>query len=127
MFGSLGSLAALVDELSSTNNLYLAPQTKHQLKYSGKIISRVTTFLTQLNKSFTKFDQLCSIDKEYNTEAIAAIGEMMTSLSGLFGELGGVKDSEQIRKQGDFTKRVVVSKANLRILRCLILVHSGQH
>ena len=109
VFESLRSIASLVDELSSTNNLYLTPQTKHQLKYSGKIISRVTTFLTQLNKSFTKFDQLCSINKEYNTEAIAAIGEMMTSLSGLFGELGGVKDSEQIRKQGDFTKRVLVS------------------
>ena len=87
----------------------------------------MTAFLTQLNKSFAKFDQFCTIDKEYNNEAIAAIGEMMTSLAGLFGELGGVKDAEQIRKQGDFTKRVVVSKANLRISRCLILVHSGQY
>ena len=112
VFGSLRSLAALVDELSSSSNLYLIQQTRQQLKSSAGIISRVTTFLTQLHKSFAKFDQLCSSDKEYNIEAFAAIGEMMTSLSGLFGELGGVKDAEQIRKQGDFTKRVVVSKAD---------------
>jgi len=113
VFGSLRSLAALVDELSSSSNLYLIQQTRQQLKSSAGIISRVTTFLTQLHKSFAKFDQLCSSDKEYNIEAFAAIGEMMTSLSGLFGELGGVKDAEQIRKQGDFTKRVVATISKL--------------
>jgi len=113
VFGSLRSLAALVDELSSSSNLFLIQEKRQQLKRSGGIITRVTNFLTELNKSFLKLDQFCTSDKEYNIESIAAIGEMMTSLSGLFGELGGVKDAEQIKKQGDFTKRVVANISKL--------------
>jgi len=108
-FGSLRSLAALVDELSSTTDIYLTPQTRQDLKKSEKIISGVTTFVTQLNKSFSKFEKFCTSDKEYNIEAITAIGEMMTGLADLFGVLGGLSDAEQIRKQGDFTKKVVAN------------------
>merc|ERR1712086_1032675 len=76
-FGSLRSLAALVNELSNSNELYMPPQSREELKTSGKIISGVTSFLVKLNKSFTKFDKFCTSDK-YNIEAITAIGEMMT-------------------------------------------------
>ena len=110
-FGSLRSLAVLFDELSSTNEMYLALQTRQELKNSAKITSAVTTFVTQLNKSFSKLDQFCTSDKEYNIESITAIGEMMTGLADLFGALGGIRDAEQIRKQGDFTNKVVVSTA----------------
>merc|ERR1711892_1114457 len=81
-FGSLRSLAVLVDELASS--------------------TKITTLLTNLNKSFTKFDKFCTSDKEYNIEAITAIGEMMTDLADLFAVLGGITDAEEIRKQGDF-------------------------
>merc|ERR1711892_1347249 len=84
-------------------------QSRDDLKDSAKIISGVTTFLTNLNKSFTKFDKFCTSDKEYNIEAITAIGEMMTDLADLFAVLGGITDAEEIRKQGDFTKTVVAN------------------
>merc|ERR1711892_1308320 len=96
-FGSLHSLAALVDELSSTNEFYMPPQSRKELKTSAKIISGVTSFLVKLNKSFTEFDKFCTSDKEYNVEAITAIGEMMTDLADLFSVLGGITDAEQIR------------------------------
>merc|ERR1711892_27004 len=108
-FGSLRSLAALVNELSNSNELYMPTQSREELKTSAKIISGVTSFLVKLNKSFTKFDKFCTSDKEYNIEAITAIGEMMTDLADLFAVLGGITDAEEIRKQGDFTKKVVAN------------------
>merc|ERR1712008_552868 len=108
-FGSLRSLAALVNELSNSNELYMPSQSREELKTSAKIISGVTSFLVKLNKSFTKFDKFCTSDKEYNIEAITAIGEMMTDLADLFAVLGGITDAEEIRKQGDFTKKVVAN------------------
>merc|ERR1712123_3938 len=107
-FGSLRSLAVLVDELASSTKITTL-KSKKELKDSAKIISGVTTFLTKLNKSFTKFDKFCTSDKEYNIEAITAIGEMMTDLADLFAVLGGITDAEEIRKQGDFTKTVVAN------------------
>merc|ERR1712106_1304673 len=86
-FGSLRSLAAIVDELSSSHEFYMPPQSRKELKTSAKIISGVTSFLVKLNKSFTKFDKFCTSDKEYNVEAITAIGEMMTDLADLFAVL----------------------------------------
>ena len=62
-----------------------------------------------MNRSFPKFDKFCTRDKEYNVEAITAIGEMMTNLADLFAVLGQITDAEEIRKQGDFTKKVVLS------------------
>merc|ERR1712086_1068950 len=101
------------DELYSSNQI-TGLQTREELKTSAKIISGATTFITKLNKSFTKFDRLCSTDKEYNVEAITSIGEMMSGLADLFGALGGISDAEDIRKQEDFTKRVVDNITKLR-------------
>ena len=111
-FGSLRGLAVLVDELSS-NTKITGLQTRQELKNTAKTISGVTSFLTKLNKAFTKFDKFCTSDKEYNVEAITAIGEMMTDLADLFAILGGISDAEEIRKQGDFTNKVVVSRSRL--------------
>jgi len=108
-FGSLRSLAVLADELSSSTEIYMTQHTRSELRASAKIISGVTTFVTKLNKSFTKFDKFCTSDKEYNIEAITAIGDMMTGLADLFSVLGGIRDAEEIRKQGEFTKKVVAN------------------
>jgi hypothetical protein len=119
-FASLRSLAVLADELSSSTEIYMAHHTRTELRTSAKIISGVTTFVTDLNKSFTKFDKFCTSDKEYNIEAITAIGDMMTGLADLFVVLGGISDAEEIRKQGDFTKKVVVSRTALIFFSFLI-------
>jgi len=106
-FDSLRSLATLIDELSSNQTLFLAPNIRKELKTSAIIISGVTTFLTQLNKAFSKFDKFCTADREYNIEAITAIGEMINQLADLFGVLGGPRDASQMRKQANFTKKIV--------------------
>merc|ERR1712106_1138988 len=107
-FGSLRGLSVLVDELSS-NTKITGLQIREELKTTAKTISGVTSFLVKLNKSFSKFDKFCTSDKEYNIESTKAIGDMMTDLSDLFAILGGIRDAEEIRKQGDFTDKVVAN------------------
>jgi hypothetical protein len=127
-FGSLRSVGVLVDELSSKTDLYVSLQKKQNLKNSAMIISEVTNFLTQVKKSFSKFDQFCTRDKKYNNEAITAIGEMMTDLADLYRVLGGLTAADEISKQGDFTKKVVVSNAGiLYFYSLLFFLHAGQH
>ena len=127
-FASLRSIGVIVDELSSKTDLYINLQKKQNLKTSAMIISEVTNFLTQVKKSFSKFDQFCTRDKEYNIEAITAIGEMMTDLADLYRVLGGLTAADEISKQGDFTKKVVVSNAGiLYFYSLLFFLHAGQH
>ena len=47
--------------------------------------------------------------KQYNLEAVSAIGDLMVHLADLAGSLGGVKIGESIRKGKVFTERIVVS------------------
>ena len=108
-FGSLRNLAALANELSDSVTLAIPPYKREELKTSSKVIYGVTSFLAKVNEAFSKFDKYCTSNKEYNIEAIEAIGDMMSSLADLFGVLGGLQDASEIRKQGEFTKKVVVS------------------
>merc|ERR1712130_158359 len=106
-FGSLRSLALLVDELASTNQLALTPAGRGQLKESANTISAVTTFLTQLRANFARFNQICTADKQYNIESINAVGDLMVNLADLFGSLGGVQTGQNIRKGKVFVQKVV--------------------
>merc|ERR1712241_445247 len=106
-FGSLRSLAALVDELSYTNQLSLSLEGRRQLKDSASTISAVTTFLGQLRSTFTRFEQICTPDRQYNILAISAVGDLMVNLADMFGTLGGVKQGEQIRNGKEFVNKVV--------------------
>ena len=115
-FGSLRSLAVLVDELAATNQLALSPAGRSQLKESANTISAVTTFLTQLRANFARFNQICTADKQYNIESINAVGDLMVNLADLFGSLGGVQTGENIRKGKAFVQKIVVSKDSLASL-----------
>merc|ERR1712018_243610 len=106
-FGSLRSLAVLVDELSFTNQLALTLEGRQQLKDSASTISAVTTFLGQLRSTFSRFQQICTPDRQYNIQAISAVGDLMVSLADLFGTLGGVTKGEQIRKGKQYVNKVV--------------------
>merc|ERR1711884_634665 len=106
-FGSLRSLAVLVDSLASSYQLNLSPEGRALLKKSGSTISAVTTFLTQLRETFSRFEEICTPDKQYNFEAISAIGDLMIHLADLAGSLGGVEIGENIRKGKDFTERIL--------------------
>jgi len=106
-FGSLRSLAALVDELSYTNQLSLSLEGRRQLKDSASTISAVTTFLTQLRSTFTRFEQICTADRQYNIMAISAVGDLMVNLADMFGTLGGVKQGEKIRNGKEYVNKLV--------------------
>jgi len=106
-FGSLRSLAAFVDELSYNNQLSLSAEGRRQLKDSASTISAVTTFLTQLRSTFSKFQQICTPDRQYNIQAISAVGDLMVSLADMFGTLGGVQQGEQIRNGKEYVNKVV--------------------
>ena len=109
-FGSLRSLAVLVDNLSDTRQLILSPQGRAQLKESAKTISGVTTFITQLGSTFSRFENTCTADKQYNLDSINAIGDLMVNLADLFGSLGSVQTGEKIRKGKAFVAKITVSQ-----------------
>ena len=115
VFGSLSSLGVLVNELSSRDDIYFSAQKRQSLKNSANIVTKVTNFLTQLKKSFSKFDRICTNNKDYNIEVITAMGDMMTDLADLYRAIGGSTAAEEISKQGDFTKKVVVSRDDILI------------
>jgi len=106
-FGSLRSLAALLDEISYTNQLDLTKAGRQQLKKSARTISAVTTFLTQLRETFSSMKEICTTDKEYNTQAISAVGDLVVNLADMFGALEGVKQGEQVRKGKEYVDKVV--------------------
>ena len=116
VFGSLQSLGVLVDELATKDDIYFSIQKKQSLKSSADIVFKVTNFLTQLKNTFSKFDRICTGNKEYNIEVITAMGDMMTGLADLYRELGGNTAAQEIAKQGAFTKQVVVSAADISII-----------
>ena len=109
VFGSLRSLAGLVDELSSKDDIYFSIQKRQSLKSSAKIVIKVTDFLSKLTNKFSRFDRFCTSDKSYNIEVISELSEMMADLADLYRALDGQDAAFEISKQGDFTKRVVVS------------------
>ena len=62
-FASFSWLVDLLDELASKDDLYFSLHKTQNLKSSVKIVSHVITFLKQLKTSFSKFDRLCTMDK----------------------------------------------------------------
>ena len=115
VFGSLKSLGVLVNELASKDDIFFSIQKKQSLKSSADIVFKVTNFLTKLKKSFSKFEQFCTKNKDYNIEVITAMGDMMTDLADLYRAVGGTTAAEEISKQGDFTKKVVVSTDDILV------------
>ena len=103
------SLALLVDELSSKKDIFFSLQKRQSLKSSAIIVHKVTDFLDHVKKSFSQFDNLCTKDKDHNIELINALGVLMNDLADLYTSVGRETEANEIRKQGDFTQKVVVS------------------
>ena len=100
----------LLDELYYNPPLPLSPAGRGQLRESANTISAVTTFLGQLGDNFAKFQEVCTPDRQYNIEAISAVGDLMVNLADMFGALGGVQTGQNIRKGKAFVARIVVSQ-----------------
>ena len=111
-FGSLRSLSVVVAELaedSSLANLGVSEGGRQELRQSAATISAVTTFITQLREDFTKFQEICTGDKDYNLAAITTIGDMIVHLADMVGSVGAVKVGEDVRKGKLYVERIVVS------------------
>merc|ERR1712123_367687 len=105
VLNSMNSLGALVNELSSKEDVYYTTHGRQTLKTSAKILSKVTKFLTK--ESHFKFDHFCTKDKAYNKEFIGSVGNMMNDLADLYTGLGGVTAASELARQEIFTKKVV--------------------
>ena len=90
--------------------IYSFPCRKKQsLKYSAIIVHKVTDFLDHEKKSFSQFNNLCTKDRNHKIKLINALGVLMNDLADLYTSVGGETAANEIRKQGDFTLKDVVS------------------
>ena len=114
---SFNSLAKLVEDITNSNDIPLYSATRTQLKSTSKIISEVSSFLGQLNKSLSPFDGLCVDGEDYNTALLNTIGDIMENMAALFESLGGAKKATGIKKTGKFVNQLVVSNFIFVILK----------
>merc|ERR1711990_384686 len=115
-FGSLRSLSLLVAELAEDRALYklgVSEAGRAELRQSAATISAVTTFLTQLREDFTRFQEICTGDKQYNLDAITAIGDMVVHLADMVGSLGAVQVGEDLRKGKLYAERIVAELSKI--------------
>ena len=104
------SLGELLNELSNSPQLFLSPQGRAQLKQSASIISAVTSFLTQLRSTLTRFENICTADKQGTLDYINAMGDIMVNLADLFDSVGGsAMTGENLRKGQAFVAQITVS------------------
>jgi len=117
-------LAKLFDEISNTYNFQLPYRTRQSLQLSSKIMSETGSFLETLNKSLKSLETACSEDKGavYDT-----IGDILESMAALFETLDGADKAKEIRKQGDFVKKIVDTFEDLDIETSLECGSSGSY
>jgi len=106
-FGSLTSFAALMEELAANPPFSVRLFVRQNLQESSKILVTVTKFLNQVQNEFSKFQKLCNAEREYNIDAINAIGDLMVSLGDLFKSLGGADEDLDFSKGKDFVDKLV--------------------
>jgi len=103
---SLSSLAKLVEDISHDDDIPLEYGDKLQLKSASKLLSEMSAFLGQLNKSLTAFNGLCVEGKDYNTELLKTIGDIMTNMAALFDSRGSVGKATGLKNSGSFVKQI---------------------
>merc|ERR1711990_920011 len=97
----------------SLDNLGVSEAGRAELRQSAAAISAVTTFITQLRDDFTRFEEVCTGDKQYNLDAITAVGSMLNHLADMAGSLGAVKTGESIRKGKVYAERIVAELSKI--------------
>merc|ERR1711990_217427 len=72
---SIQALSEMLIEISELQNQDINPDGGDSLRRAATALSSVRTFFTYLRVTFEKFDKMCTGDKEYNIQAIQAIGD----------------------------------------------------
>ena len=115
-FDSLTNLGELLTELSQTQEISLSQTGRAQLKQSANTISAVTSFLTQLRSTLSRFENICNADKENTLDYINAMGDIMVNLADFFDSVGGsVQTEENLRKGKAFVAQITVSQ-NINVI-----------
>ena len=110
-FSSLTSLGDLLSELSQTQGIRVSQTGRAQLKQSASTISAVTSFITQLRSTLSRFENICNVDKQDTLDYINAMGDIMVNLADLLDSVGGsVRTEENLRKGKAFVAQITVSQ-----------------
>ena len=101
-----------MEDIMNNRNLNVPAGSRQQLEFSSKVMSETADFLETLNKALATYETLCETDNKNHAALYDSIREIMTSLGELFDVLGFADKSAEIKKQGDFIKKIVVSLNN---------------
>ena len=112
---SFNDLAKQLEVVSYNAEIQMSSGVRVSLKSSSKMISEISSFLGNLNKSLADFTGLCVKDNDYNTALLNTIGDIMEDMAALFNSLGGEEKSKGIQKNRTFVKQIVVSVLQISI------------
>ena len=106
---SMRNLGSLLIDLSAKDDLYYTPQVRQILNNSAETLSKATTFLEK--ESHFTFDHFCTNNIGPGKDFITAVSNLMGDLADLYNELEGDIAAKDIRKQQDFTQKLLVRYA----------------
>jgi len=115
-FAVLELVAEVIGDISSDQNIALTNAGRKELKTSAHVVNGIVNFIQQLGVTFNGFNKEgCVADKNTNSQAISAIGDMLLSLGDMFESFGGVKDAEDVRQKAAWVKEIVdaINKSSL--------------
>lgn len=118
-YESMEDMAIMLFEMAEMRNLGLRSNVRAKLRKSASTLSAVNTFFTYVRLTFEKFDKICTAEKQYNIEAINALGDLMSHMADLYRATGAFDKSDRIRKGKLFTYKLAVQ------LRKIDLVELG--
>jgi len=105
---SLEDLTIMLYEMADLRDLGLRSNVRSTLRKSASTMSSINTFFIYIRLTFEKFDQMCSLEKQYNIEAIYALGDMLGHMADLFRSTGGFDMADRIRKGKLFAYRLAI-------------------
>jgi len=100
-------LAHAMEDIMNNRNLNVPVSSRKQLEFSSNVMSETADFIETLNKALATYETLCENDNKNHAALYDSIREIMTSLGELFDVLGFADKSAEIKKQGEFIKKIV--------------------
>merc|ERR1712193_505297 len=115
-FAVISLVAGVLEDISADQKIQLTASGRNELKTSAQVVDGVVNFIQQLGVTFNGFSKEgCVANKNANSQAISAIGDMLLSLGDMFQSFGGVEEAEEVRNKAAWVKDIVeaINKSNL--------------
>merc|ERR1711937_541282 len=115
-FAVIRLVSGVLEDISADRSIQLTSSGRNELKTSAQVVNGVVNFIQQLGVTFDSFNkESCVADKNTNSQAISAIGDMMLSLGDMFQSFGGNKEAEDVRNKAAWVKDTVaaINKSSL--------------